>query len=380
MANEDFFDEQTVKSEVKTEIVRKYFWAWAKVISKQVIKFGRGNKIGYVDLFAGPGKYKDGSKSTPIHILEGAVRENEIREMLLTIFNDSNSENCLKLQQEINNIEGINLLKYKPQITNYKVNDELAEKVDKLRHIPTLYFFDPWGYKGLSLKLIKSALQGWGCDCMFFFNYNRINAALSNPVMTENMKAFFGKESADKLKTEITNKNPKEREDLIIKSLKAALAEFSGKHTIEYFFKDDDGEKTSHFLILVSKNPLAYKIMKDIMAGESSDVSHGVANLGFNPRDKEKQRGLFDSFYSPIDELIDDLMKSFSGETLSAREIFHKHSIGKNFVFKNYQEALRKLEEQGKIITNPDSRNRRRVQGVVTFGENVIVSFPSEEK
>jgi hypothetical protein len=47
MSKEDFFDEQTIKSEVKTEIVRKYFWAWAKVISKQVKKFGRNN-IGYV--------------------------------------------------------------------------------------------------------------------------------------------------------------------------------------------------------------------------------------------------------------------------------------------------------------------------------------------
>jgi three-Cys-motif partner protein len=330
------------------------------------------------DLFAGPGKYKDGSKSTPIHIIEGTVRDKEIRDMLLTIFNDSNPENCLQLQQEIKNIEDVELLKYKPQITNHKVNDELAEKVDKLKYIPTLYFLDPWGYKGLSLQLIKATLQGWGCDCMFFLNYNRINAALSNPVMTENMNAFFGTERADKLRTEIANKSPKERESLIIKSLKEALGEFGGKHTIEYFFKDDDGEKTSHFLILVSKNPLAYKIMKDIMAGESSDIKEGVANLGFNPKDKEKQPGLFDSFYSPINDLAKDLMKSFAGETLSARDIFHKHSIGKNFIFKNYQDALRKLEERGKVTTNPDANNRRKVEGIVTFGENVTVSFPNK--
>lgn len=378
MSNEDFFDEQSIKSEVKTEIVRKYFWAWAKVISKQVKKSGRSNKIGYVDLFAGPGKYKDGSKSTPIHIIEGAIRDEEVRDMLLTIFNDSNHENCSQLRREINNIENIDLLKYKPQITNYEVNDELAEKVDKLKQIPTLYFLDPWGYKGLSLKLIKATLQGWGCDCMFFFNYNRINAALSNPVMTENMNAFFGKGKANKLRSEVTNKSPKEREILIIKSLKDALAEFGGTYTIEYFFKDDDCEKISHFLILVSKNPLAYKIMKDIMAKESSDIKDGVANLGFNPKDKIKQIGLFDQIYSPIDELAEDLMKSFAGETLSARDIFHRHSLGKNFVFKNYQDALRKLEEKGEIDTTPSANKRTKVKGILTFGENVIVNFPSE--
>ena len=87
MSNGDFFDEQTIKSELKTEIVRKYFWAWAKVISKQVKKFGRSNNIGYVDLFAGPGKYKDASKSTPIHIKEGASRDRKTRYMFLTNFN-----------------------------------------------------------------------------------------------------------------------------------------------------------------------------------------------------------------------------------------------------------------------------------------------------
>lgn len=378
MSNEDFFDEQTIKSEVKTEIIRKYFWAWAKVISKQVKNFGR-NKIGYVDLFAGPGRYKDGSKSTPLHIVEGAIRDEEVRDMLVMLFNDSHRENCLQLQQELKNVENIELLKYKPQITNSEVNDKLAEKIEIMKTIPTLYFLDPWGYKGLSLRLVKATIQGWGCDCMFFFNYNRINAALSNSVMTENINAFFGKDNADKLRNETVNKSPKERESLIIKSLKEALAEFGGKHTIEYFFKDDDGEKTSHFLILVSKNPLAYKIMKDIMAGESSDVKEGVANLGFNPKDKDKdkQPSLFDHIYSPIDELAEDLLKSFAGETLSAREIFHKHSLGKNFVLKNYQDALRKLEEQGKITANPNSKNRRTVQGIVTFGENVTVSFPA---
>lgn len=86
---------------------------------------------------------------------------------------------------------------------------------------------------------------------------------------------------------------------------------------------------------------------------------------------------MFDTIHSPINELGEDLMKSFAGETISARDIFHKHSMGKNFVFKNYQDALRKLEEQGKITVSPDFNNRRTVQGVVTFAENVIVSFPS---
>ncbi len=264
MSNETFFEERTEESEVKTLIVRKYFWAWSKIISKQVKKSGN-NKIGYVDLFAGQGRYNDNSKSTPLLILEGAIRDEEIRNMLVTWFNDSKIENSTQLEEEIRQIQNINFLRHKPIVTNFKVDDSLANQFDKMKTIPTLYFLDPWGYKGLSLKLVKATIQCWGCDCMFFFNYNRINAALSNPVMVKNMNDFFGKVRADKIRNEITNKPPRERENIIISGLKETLAEFGGKFSVEYFFKDDSGKKTSHFLIFVCKVPLGYNIMKDII-------------------------------------------------------------------------------------------------------------------
>src|SRR5207248_10024637 len=39
----------------------------------------------------------------------------------------------------------------------------------------TFLFVDPFGYKGLSLQLVNSVIKDWGCDCVFFFNYNRIS-------------------------------------------------------------------------------------------------------------------------------------------------------------------------------------------------------------
>lgn len=383
MKNEGFFEEQSEQSEIKTEIVRKYFWAWAKVISKQVKKKGN-DKIGCVDLFSGQGTYEDGSKSTPLRILEGAIRDAEIKEMLVTLFNDANSENCLKLLNEIDNLPQIESLKHKPRVTNSQVDDDLASLFGSRTTIPTLFFLDPWGYKGLSLKLVKSVIQSWGCDCMFFFNYNRINAALSNPVMTNNMNSFFGEVRANKLRAEIVNKTPQERENLIIAGLKESLAEFGGEYSIEYFFKDINRGKTSHFLIFVSKNILGYNIMKSIMAKESSDKIQGVANFGFNPRDKQKREEkenapfLFNMFDSPIDDLAEELLKSFSGKTLTTNEVYQGHNVGREFIFKNYQDALRKLEEQGTVIVNPSANERRKVNGLVTFGENVVVIFPEK--
>ena len=55
-----------------------------------------------------------------------------------------------------------------------------------------LYFFDPWGYKGLTLNLIREAITPFGCDCVFFFNFKRINAAIANEQFRKHIDALFG--------------------------------------------------------------------------------------------------------------------------------------------------------------------------------------------
>ncbi len=382
MTTNDFFAARTEGSEVKTEIVRKYFWAWAKIISKQVKRRG-GEKIGYADLFAGKGRYDDGTKSTPVLILEGAIRDQDIREMLVAVFNDAESSNAESLKREIARIEGIETLKHQPNVINTQTGDSLAEKFERAPTIPALFFLDPWGYKGLSLRLIKAVLKPWGCDCIFFFNYNRINAALSNPKFTSNMNAFFGDERAGRLRGGLGGKSPEEREQLIIAELKRALKELGAKYNVEYFFKDTSGHKTSHFLILASKHPLAEKIMKQIMASESSSADHGFASFGFNPLDKKKSAAdelaptLFD-MTDPIADLAQALIDEYAGRTMAVRNIFQQHHIGKPYTLRNYQDALKRLEAEGRIRTDPPADRRRR-SGKITLAESVMVTFLTKE-
>ena len=90
MDADNFFEESREQSAVKTAIVSKYFWSWAKVIMPQAEK-GMQKKIAYLDLFAGPGRYTDGTKSTPLIILEKAIEDERMQQMLVTIFNDKDT-------------------------------------------------------------------------------------------------------------------------------------------------------------------------------------------------------------------------------------------------------------------------------------------------
>lgn len=57
MVDNRFFLESREQSQIKARIVVKYFWAWAKVIIPSTKL--RGNRIAYIDLFAGPDRYED---------------------------------------------------------------------------------------------------------------------------------------------------------------------------------------------------------------------------------------------------------------------------------------------------------------------------------
>lgn len=378
MPVEKFFDSQTEQSEVKTEIVRKYFWSWASVMIgvQRRKKKDEDISIGYFDLFAGPGRYEDGTKSTPILILEEALTRKGIAQKLFTLFNEADSENYELLQEEIANIPNIKLLKFQPQITNREIGDSFADVINNIPNLPpSLFFLDPWGYKDISLKLIEAVLRSFGCDCIFFFNYSRVNAAITNRVLSKNLPSLFGENRFATLQEEIRGKNPGQRQNMIIQALKDALRQFGGEYSIEYFFKDGHGTKTSHFIILTSKNVKAYNIMKDIMARESSGKTQGVPSFGFNPRDSQRQQQLMFQFEDPIENLAKELLAKFKGQAINFEELFNTHNLNTTYVRANYRDALNYLEGKGLIVMKP-SREKRLRGGIVTCGPNVQITFP----
>lgn len=375
MTNNKFFDESREQSQIKAAIVYEYFWVWAKIIMPTAK--ARGNKIAYIDLFAGPGRYTDdaNTKSTPIKVLEKAIQEPDMRQMLVTTFNDLNTDNTESLEKSISELDGIGTLRYKPKIYNYEVGDQIVQMFEGNRDIPTLFFVDPWGYKGLSLRLINSVLKNWGCDCIFFFNYNRINMGLENDAVEEHMNALFGKERADELRKRLEPLGPNERELTIVNEIAEALKEMGGKYVLPFRFRSEKGNRTSHHLIFVSKHFKGYDVMKGVMAKRSSTSNEDVSSFEYNVA-SERQPMLFGFRPRPINDLKASLLKRYTGKTLAMEAIYQEHSVDTFYVDRNYKEALRQLEAEGKIIANPPADKRRKVKGEVSFGPTVSVTFP----
>ena len=358
------------RSRAKATIVAKYFATWANVV---IHANSRGvDKIAYIDLFAGPGRYKDGSASTPLLVLRTATNNPKIAQRLQAYFNDHDQNNSETLRSEIENLKDVSKLKFPPIVCCEEIDQETAKKFNDMNLVPSFTFIDPWGCKGFSLGLLQAVIKDWGCDCVFFFNFNRINAGISNSKVIKHMNALFGDEIANELRTKLTNQNKLRRQTLILEALVEAIRSEGGCYVLPFRFLKDN-KQPSHFLIFVSKHFKGYEIMKDIMAKESSTEDQGVASFAYSPADESSP--LLFSLQRPLDDLSDMLIETFSGREIPMQEIYMEHNVDTPFTKKNYKDILLQMEEQ-ELITVTTSLDRKRRAG--TMADHVIVKFPDQ--
>ena len=334
-----FFEEMDDRSRAKATIVVKYFAVWAKIMSNAGQQHEK--KIAYIDLFAGPGRYKDGAASTPLRILQHAIKSPKIASSLHAIFNDRNQDNSNTLSSEIKRLKDISKLKHSPTVYCQEVDERITEQFKRARLVPSFTFIDPWGYKGFSLELLQAVIKDWGCDCVFFFNYNRINPGISNEKVAEHMNALFGIDIANELRKNLKGKPSYRRENLILDALVKAIKSKGGGFVLPFRFIDDS-KRPTHHLIFVSKHFKGYEIMKEIMAGESSTDDQGVASFAYSPADKSSP--LLFSLQRPLEDLSTMLLDTFAGQSIQVEKIYRSHNVDTAFVKKIYKTVLLQME------------------------------------
>jgi three-Cys-motif partner protein len=364
-----FFTVQRENSKVKAEIVSKYFYSWATVLTKG---FGL-KKIAYIDLFCGPGIYGDGAKSTPILILESAIRHPYIGNALMTYFNDEIPEQVERLKIAINDLEGVENLKYQPEFASERITEDVDKLIEKYKGIPMLLFADPFGYEDISLKLIKSFVQNPYSECVIFFNYSNINRASSVPVLQHKLIPLFGKERTNWLIDQVKNASSGKRAIKIISAFRSALISvIPGCLSLPFRFYDFRN-RISHHIIFITKNPLAFKMMKEIMDHESRQTSQGVPLFDYLPKGNKVENEFFGKY--SIENLAKELQSRFGGNDMSTQQVYFQHHLNRRYVKRNYQTAINYLKATGrlKIIKRQASKSQ-----LLTINDETIINIQRE--
>lgn len=369
---ENFFDKQTPENKTKTDIVEKFFIAWARVIGGHQKSTRPQIDLGYVDLFSGPGKFDDGNESTPLRILRAVLTNSTWRSSLISVFNEALPELRTRLEANIRALPDIHLLKHKPIVTGDLVDKDFDKFLAPVRSVPTLFFVDPWGYIGVNQRLLKDAIGGFGRDVVFFFNYKRVNAALSNPDREDRMEDIFGSR-LESLLEEIAGLHHRQREEAIIDALCAELSKNVARYVQTLRFLDARGDP-SHYLFALCKNIKGHEIMTNIMAGMSSGRRGSVATFEYW---QIPQKDLFADVDDQIPPLVERLKREFAGRQLSVRSIYEEAAAKpcQPYQLTNYKEALKRLEERNEVVIDPPAAKRRRG----TLADRCIVTFARQK-
>lgn len=375
MAGDEFYASPDPASKVKIQIVCKYFKAWSDVVMGFQDSRSRGKKtISYIDLYAGKGRYDDGTPSTPVRILQMAIKDLKLRKRLYAYLNDANPAFTKELRKNIEELEGFETLQHPPTIVSQTVDESAAEAAQDVEFPPSLVFLDPWGYSGLSVDLFEAFLSNWGTDLIFFFNYNRINPGLSNEVVAKHMNRLFGgRKRADELRDALDEAiSPTERQQLIVDAMRDALKMAGGEWVLNFEFRAPGADRPSHYLFFATEHPKGFDIMKSVMA----KLSSGTQDRGpLFDRQREIQTSLLEEI-DPLGKLKRQLIERFAGQRHTRDDLhrIHQRETGASHMFlkKHYNAVLRDLEEEGKITLHARKEGRRKGD----FPKYVDIEFP----
>ena len=356
MKEQNFFEKQTLSSKVKANIVSEYFPKYCSIIIKKHVP----EKIGYLDLFSGPGMYEDGNPSTPILIARNCMKDEDLKNRVWMVFNDKCYSEQLKENFNKEFPEGT--FKYKPHFghstvgESQEINDFIVKNTCKGRfnEQPSVLFIDPWGYKGIETNVLSQFLSYWGNELFIFINAKRINPALENDKFEEPMRCLFPN-SYDKVKVEIRNKRTvSERLQFIIDNLgkeyEALLK--SRVYYTAFKFQEEDIETTSHFILHLSKNKRGFDLVKQIYNDFANvgTIFDGVNTYTFDVKKiTNPVEELFDTNSENIDALKNMLLEEYKGRTITSYDLFEEHQQNCLYSRSHYVKALRRLVEEGAV-------------------------------
>lgn len=389
-----FFEVQKEKSRVKTLIVTEFFKAYFPIINRANFN----QYVWYIDLFCGPGRYEDGTPSTPVELLDAIdqFESDDVRNRLRIVFNDYNSEYIEKLKKSISVHPVLKKLKYQPIITNLKAS-EVDLSTYTRGNSPIFSFVDPWGYKDVTVSQVWSLVRNWGSDCVLFFNADRILQDISKPSSEQDFQQIFGPyfDMAKKVQTDFALSQRKKAEEflsLFSRNLyETAKNDYIGKKSglfiLPFYVEADDKEKTSHYIVFISKAHKAIQEMRRVMIKQSNSDS---MQLGFDSKD-ELQISLLnrsDDSAKSIAEVIKIVFSTYPqfysnkytvanlSERIDRYEMFTAYRVFP-YSLQEIKYAVQELYKKGciEIVLPPD----KRIKSAITDKREFYITRKIEE-
>lgn len=287
--------EQTM---VKHELLRQYIDPWMIILFNNQEKYKKQELLLYFDGFSGPGVYyTDNAKNvtcpgSPIIVAEIAnkhIMDKPGRKV--TMFCIDSKKECVDMLRE--KLSDLNVYQQRWEVHHAKFDEKIHSILDEMEKgclcdQPMFFFIDPLGYTGYPINTLKRILEYPRAELFINFMIYDIIRFCEQDKFETRLSDQFGHEKFKGIKT---IRNPEEKQSYIINLYCESLRELASAEYVMPFRVNTFGQKTRprYYLIHVSKNLKALKVMKDTM-GKVSDVSYRFEAVGL----KTDQMSLFE--------------------------------------------------------------------------------------
>lgn len=263
-----FFERASTQSQVKHKVLEAYLVPWSTKLGS------RHSRIWYVDGFAGPGQYNDGSSGSPKFALEQSLRlSTRGQAKLQCLFMDKSREHARSL---------LGLAARYPAASSQIIHGDFWERAGQIplitRDEPVLLFVDPFGVAGIRFDVLATL-----CNALkrvdIIINFRSPVVSRLAPELAERVTQAVGSddwtpESASK----VFRQNLREHCGFETPASLTVASRFGGKIQTE--------------LILASRHPDAYELWNDqiVLAVERLMESSGVL-----PEDRDRDISIIES-------------------------------------------------------------------------------------
>lgn len=187
------------QTEAKHTLLREYLKAWFPILAKSE------DRIGYIDGFAGPGRYKGGEAGSPIVALETLLDHDRFATFKSDFafkFVESDATRAQLLSDEIRILEASRggfpaNVSWTVEDTTFSssVSSFLGSLGPGRRLIPALVLVDPFGFTGAPMQQIANLLRWDKCEVIVNFMFDSVNrwaTGAVNPAVLTQFDQLFG--------------------------------------------------------------------------------------------------------------------------------------------------------------------------------------------
>jgi three-Cys-motif partner protein len=325
------------QTQIKHSILEDYLWAWIKILGK------RRSSLYYIDGFAGPGQYKEKGEikpGSPLIAIETYIGHREKGEQYGLRF--------INVEKKKNNWQELedSTSEFKDQVYVRNILGEFLDNVENiLKEIGNefaFFFIDPFGISGIEFVELERIFKREEAEILLNFSYDGLQRCIGQ---LENVSHYDAKRRGKAVKTiervcRMLNADEQELRQIITSSgipkekeislLRKYVENLRNYKTFVYPLPINypGKRRTFYYLIFMTENIVALKIMKDVMKKAKEIEEGGQLFLSLPNVDTDAlKRKLYEKYKGKKVEL-NDIYKDFlprviyfNGEDYLARDI-----------------------------------------------------------